>query len=51
MRSSALRFRGDSLGYVRLSDDGKVMLISGETGGLLALRCQVNVSLFAKRMV
>ncbi|WP_237268583.1 hypothetical protein [Thermococcus celer] len=28
----SVKVPGDSLGYVRLSDDGKVMLISGETG-------------------
>ncbi|QDA30876.1 hypothetical protein FH039_03615 [Thermococcus indicus] len=28
-----VRVPGDSLGYIKLSDDGKVMLVSGETGG------------------
>ena len=29
----SVKVPGDSLGYIKLSDDGKVMLISGETGG------------------
>jgi len=29
----SVKVPGDSLGYIKLSDDGKVMLVSGETGG------------------
>ena len=29
----SLKVPGDSLGYIKLSNDGKIMLISGETGG------------------
>ncbi|KUH32518.1 hypothetical protein APY94_09480 [Thermococcus celericrescens] len=29
----SVKVPGDSLGYIKLSDDGKLMLVSGETGG------------------
>ena len=29
----SVKVPGDSLGYIKLNDDGKVMLVSGETGG------------------
>ncbi|NJE11248.1 hypothetical protein [Thermococcus sp. MAR1] len=36
----SVKIPGDSLGYIKLSDDGKVMLISGETGNFWLYRAE-----------